>query len=110
MASALEGEEGFRVVGKAGSLAEARRMLHEEEHQPVDVAVIDLGLPDGYGGDLIPDRREANPRAQALVLSASLDRVEIARAVLRGSSIRRLTSMRWCSPSGASGGERRSFP
>jgi DNA-binding NarL/FixJ family response regulator len=52
----------------------------------VDVAVVDLGLPDGYGGDLIRELRELNPRAQALVLSASLERAEIARAVEAGAA------------------------
>ena len=53
---------------------------------PVDVALIDLALPGGYGGDLIKDLREAHPQAQALVLSATLDRAQIARAVERGAA------------------------
>ena len=81
LAPTLEQEASFEVVGQAGSLAEARRMLER-----VDVAVIDLGLPDGYGGDLIKDLREANPHAQALVLSATLERAEIARAVEAGAA------------------------
>jgi DNA-binding NarL/FixJ family response regulator len=84
LASTFEGE-GFEVVGQAGSLAEARRLL-EEMQQPIDVAVLDLGLPDGYGADLIPQLREKNPQAQALVLSASLDRANIAGAVERGAA------------------------
>jgi DNA-binding NarL/FixJ family response regulator len=52
----------------------------------IEVAVVDLGLPDGYGGDLIKELREANPRAQALVLSATLDRRESARAVEAGAA------------------------
>jgi PAS domain S-box-containing protein len=76
-------QEGFEIVGQAESLAEARRVLRA---RPVDVALIDLGLPDGYGADLIKELREAHPRAQALVLSASLDRAEIARAVERGAA------------------------
>jgi len=84
LASDLKREEaGFEVVGEAGSLAEARRMLQEEQ-QPIDVAIIDLGLPDGYGGDLIKDLREAHPQAQALVLSATVERAQIARAVEAG--------------------------
>src|SRR5215217_3588524 len=75
--------EGFGVVGQAGSIADARRML--EEH-PIDVALIDLGLPDGYGAELIKELREAHPHAQALVLSASLDRTNVARAVERGAA------------------------
>lgn len=54
--------------------------------EEVDVAVVDLGLSDGYGGDLIKELREANPQAQTLVLSASLDRAEIARAVESGAA------------------------
>jgi two-component system sensor histidine kinase NreB len=81
VAAALEGEPGFSIVGQAGSLAEARGMLRE-----TDVGIFDLGLPDGYGGDLIGALRVANPRAQALVLSSSQDRTEIARAVASGAA------------------------
>ena len=73
--------EGFEVVAQAASLSEARGML-----EGIDVAVVDLGLPDGYGGDLIKALREANPQAQALVLSATLDRRETARAVEAGAA------------------------
>jgi DNA-binding NarL/FixJ family response regulator len=81
VASAFEGEADLEVVGQAASLAEARRQL-----DGIDVAVVDLGLPDGYGEDLIKELRGANPRALALVLSASLDRGEIARAVEAGAA------------------------
>nr|WP_323127092.1 response regulator [Rubrobacter marinus] len=84
VAASLERETGFEVVGQTGSLEAARRLL--AEGVPVDVAVVDLGLPDGYGGDLIGDLRAANPEAQALVLSASLDRAETARAVQSGAA------------------------
>lgn len=81
VASVFEREPGFTVVAQAGSLAEARRML-----DGVDIAIIDLALPDGYGGELIKDLRDANPGAMALVLSASLDRAETARAVESGAA------------------------
>jgi DNA-binding NarL/FixJ family response regulator len=84
LASTFEGE-GFEVVGQAGSMADARRTLEDTEH-PIDVALIDLSLPDGYGADLIKELREAHPQAQALVLSASLDRANTARAVERGAA------------------------
>ena len=81
VAAALEGEPDFSIVGQAGSLAEARGMLRD-----TDLGIFDLGLPDGYGGDLIRTLRTANPRAQALVLSSSQDRAEIARAVESGAA------------------------
>ena len=86
LAAAFEGEEGFEVVGQAGSVAEAREIL-EQLYQEMDVAIIDLGLPDGHGADLIKELREKNPQAQALVLSASLDRANIARAVEQGAAV-----------------------
>ena len=66
-------------------MAEARGML-DEMKQPIDVAVVDLGLPDGYGADLIKEVREKDPQAQALVLSASLERANIAQAVELGAA------------------------
>jgi DNA-binding NarL/FixJ family response regulator len=80
-ASVFEREPDFEVVGQAGSLAEARGML-----EGVDVAVVDLFLPDGRGKTLIEELREASPTAQALVLSASLERAQIARAVESGAA------------------------
>src|SRR5215203_684250 len=47
VASMFDREPGFTVVGQAGSLVEALSML-----EGVDVAIIDLALPDGYGGEL----------------------------------------------------------
>src|SRR5918996_6438874 len=82
LASVLGQEQGFSIVGQAGSLSEAREVLSTG----VDVAIVDLGLPDGYGGELIRELREKNPQAQALVLSATVERSEIARAVEAGAA------------------------
>ncbi len=64
----LEREPDFELVAQAGTLGEARRLLAERE---VDVAVVDLRLPDGDGTDLIQELKEANPPASVLVLSMS---------------------------------------
>jgi DNA-binding NarL/FixJ family response regulator len=81
----LEREPHLEVVGQVGTLAEARKVL-EDGATKADVAIIDLALPDGYGGDLIKELREANSETQALVLSASLDRAEIAQAIESGAA------------------------
>jgi len=60
----------IKLVAQAGSLAEARDCAARFEY---DVAVLDLGLPDGNGVDLIADLRRANPDVAVLILSASLD-------------------------------------
>jgi DNA-binding NarL/FixJ family response regulator len=73
-------ETDFEVVGQAGSVAEARELLAR-----ADVALLDLGLPDGSGLELIPELRAANPTAHAIVLSASFDPVLHARALQHGA-------------------------
>jgi PAS domain S-box-containing protein len=81
IAAMFEHEPDFDVVAQAGSMAEARGMLHD-----VDVAVLDLGLPDGHGDDLISELRDVNPHAQAIVLSASLDPAQLAHAIDSGAA------------------------
>src|SRR3712207_3750928 len=71
VAASFQREAGFEVVGQAGSLGAARRLL--AEGIPVDVAVVDLGLPDGHGGYLIEDLRAAHPQAPVPLLSVSPD-------------------------------------
>ena len=83
LAALLEREGDVAVVGEAGSLAEARALLGRVL---VDVAVVDLDLPDGSGVELIRGLRRANPAASALVLTASRDRVVHARAVEAGAA------------------------
>jgi DNA-binding NarL/FixJ family response regulator len=82
IAATFDRAAGFQVVAQAESLGEARAMLLED----IDVAVVDLGLPDGFGGDFIRELRQVNPRAQSLVLSAGLDRRETARAIECGAA------------------------
>jgi len=81
IAGMFERESDLTVVGQAESLAEARELLHG-----VDVAVLDLALPDGDGIALIPELRAASPGAQVLVLSANLDRAQTARAIDAGAA------------------------
>lgn len=74
-------EPEFEVIAEAGSLAEGRRML-----EGVDLAVVDLDLPDGNGTELIGELRAANPRGAVLVLTATADRASYARAVEAGAA------------------------
>ena len=66
----LNGQSDIEIVAQAGSLVEARAQAACSEF---DVAVLDLGLPDGNGLDLIPDLRRSNPDVAVLILSANLD-------------------------------------
>jgi len=83
LALVFDQQPEFEVVAQAGTLAEARLAIDGSE---VDLGVIDLTLPDGEGTELIGELREANPSFAALVLTASLDRTEHARAVEAGAA------------------------
>jgi len=82
MVALLDRQPDLEVVAQAGSLVEAR------EHAAMvsfDVAVPDLGLPDGNGADLIADLRGANTGVAVLMLSASLDPTAIEKAMHEGA-------------------------
>jgi DNA-binding NarL/FixJ family response regulator len=83
LAFVFDQESEFEVVAQAGTLTEARQAMDGVE---ADLGVIDLALPDGEGTDLIEELREVNPDFAALVLTASLERTEYARAVEAGAA------------------------
>ena len=73
LAFVLQSEQGLEVIAQAGSLAEARRALDGGGlGGRLDVALIDLILPDGDGTELVGDLRRANPSIKVIVLSADL--------------------------------------
>ena len=84
LAFMLEREPGFEVAEQVGALAEARE-LNGEVLENVEVAIVDLALPDGDGLELIEDF-SSQPRMTTLVLSASLEPGRFARAVEAGAS------------------------
>jgi DNA-binding NarL/FixJ family response regulator len=83
LALRLAQEPDLAVVIEAGSLAEGRQAVGQVE---VDVALVDLDLPDGSGVELIRDLRRMNPQAQAVLLTASGDRLLHAEAIAAGAS------------------------
>ena len=91
IAFAFERGAGFEVVAQAASLSEARGMVER-----IDVAVVDHGLPDGYGCDLIKDLKETNSQAQVfetvgiggLVPRTDKEILEVVRALNKERSNR----------------------
>jgi len=79
-AGLLEGQSDPEVVSQAGSLAEARTML-----EGIDVALIDRGLPDGDGLELMGPLREVNPGARVFVLSSTAKMVHPTDAIQAGA-------------------------
>jgi DNA-binding NarL/FixJ family response regulator len=85
LAFMLEKEPDLTVVASPGSLSEATAAL-ENAGLAVDVALVDLNLPDGSGADLIKELRDSRPRSVALVLSATADRKHLATAIEAGAA------------------------
>jgi DNA-binding NarL/FixJ family response regulator len=83
LAFMLEREPDLTVVARPRSLSEAIEVLENAE-LTVDVAIVDLNLPDGSGTNLIKDLRHSHPRAKALVLSAISEQRYLAGALLGG--------------------------
>jgi DNA-binding NarL/FixJ family response regulator len=85
LAFMLEREPDLTVVASPGSLSEATAAL-ENAGLAVDVALVDLNLPDGSCADLIKELRDSRPRSVALVLSATADRKHLATAIEAGAA------------------------
>jgi DNA-binding NarL/FixJ family response regulator len=76
----LDRQPDIEVVAQAASLAEARGKL-----SGVDVAILDRGLPDGDGLELISELREASPNAKVLVMSATVEEAHPEQAIEAGA-------------------------
>ena len=69
--------EGLEVVFTAGDAEEALAHLATT---PVDVAVVDFGLPGVDGGVLTARIKERHPKVRVLIFTASLDPIQVRRA------------------------------
>jgi DNA-binding NarL/FixJ family response regulator len=76
----LERQPDMEVAALASSLVGAREKL-----SGVDVAIIDRGLPDGDGLELIGELRQASPGAGVLVLSLTLEHAHPGQALEAGA-------------------------
>jgi len=85
LAFMFEREPEFEVVAQTASVAEVRG-LSGESLKEVEVAVVDLTLPDGDGFELIEHFASTEPQIMTLILSASLEPVRFARAVEAGAA------------------------
>ena len=85
LAFMLEREPDMAVVGQAGSLAEARQLL-EEVGPVIDVAIVDLNLPDGNGVELVSELQTVCRQGSVLILAATLDNRQHAWAVEAGAA------------------------
>ncbi|MGL4229823.1 MAG: response regulator [Casimicrobium sp.] len=82
-ASHLRADPRFNVVGAVGKGAEATRIL---QNVPVDILVVDLGLPDISGLDVLRAMRGWQPRCEGLVVTVFGDEETVIRAIEAGAT------------------------
>jgi DNA-binding NarL/FixJ family response regulator len=86
LAFLLDNEPDLEVVAQAGSVAEARQALWGGALEgDLDVAVVDVGLPDGDGRDLIGELRRRDADVSVLVLSATVEAARLEEALRAGA-------------------------
>lgn len=81
--TAMEIQSGFEVLGSAGTLADAYAML---ENLKPDIALVDLGLPDGNGLDLIRFIHSKQSHCETVVLSVFTDESNLIASIEAGAT------------------------
>lgn len=76
--------EQLALVGSLGSVAEARAWLQDAGHG-VDVLLVDLGLPDGSGLEVIRYARQLYPQCEPLVISMFGDEDNVLASIEAGA-------------------------
>lgn len=78
----IQSIDGVEVIGEAGSATEA---LHLIEASPeIDLAIVDVSLPDRNGLELIKDLRVMNEEIKCLVISSHDEKVYAERVLRAG--------------------------
>jgi DNA-binding NarL/FixJ family response regulator len=75
----LETDGRFASISSCGSAVEAKAKAAAEA---IDLAVLDLMLPDGHGLDVLAEIRRTRPRCRSIVLT-SQDRPEVVHAAVK---------------------------
>ncbi len=81
--TALAAAPDLAMVGVAATAAEARVMLGEP---PCDVLVVDLGLPDGSGVDIIGEAHTRWPGCAIMVATTFADERHVIASIEAGAS------------------------
>lgn len=84
LACLLDRDPAFEVIAQAGSLAEARASMADKDGN-VDLALVDLGLPDGNGIELIRELSERDHVVPVVVLTVHFDPDSHTRALAAGA-------------------------
>lgn len=74
----------LQLAGSVGTVAEARAWLDDGAHT-VDVLLVDLGLPDGSGLEVIRHAVRLHPRCEPLVISMFGDEDNVLASIEAGA-------------------------
>lgn len=80
--NALDAEEDMEWVGEAATSEEARTAFGK---QKVDIALLDVRLPDGSGIELCREFRSQDPGLRCLILTSFAEDESVHRAILAGA-------------------------
>ena len=83
LARIVAGWPGGKLVAACATLAEAARAIAENA---IDLLITDLNLPDGHGVQAIRLLREAQPGAEAMVISVLADDRTVIEAIEAGAT------------------------
>jgi DNA-binding NarL/FixJ family response regulator len=83
LAAALSQDPGLRVVGSAGTGAEALDLAARERP---DVAILDMRLPDLSGTELCRRLRDSSPTVSVVMLSSYLSEDAVREAIAAGAT------------------------
>jgi two-component system response regulator DevR len=83
VADLFEDEPDLEIVGEAATVAEA---LARIPTTLVDVAVLDVRMPDGNGVELCRDLRSQKPELRCLILTSYSDDEALLNAIMAGAS------------------------
>ncbi len=84
LVEAIDGTKELAIAGSAGSLAEASAWL--DEGNLADVALVDLGLPDGNGIEFIRAIQDRQSDTAVLVITAFGDEKNVVQAIEAGAT------------------------
>jgi len=79
----LRYEADFEFLGSASTISNGQRLIKETTP---DVLLLDVGLPDGNGLDLIPEVNRISPETNIIVLTSLSDEATLMRVIDSGIS------------------------
>lgn len=79
----LRYEPDMEFLGAASTVSDGQQLI---QHSKPDVLLLDVGLPDGNGLDIIPEVNSTSPETHIVVLTSLSDEVTLMRVIDSGIS------------------------